>query len=181
MHKTSSRHSLWLSLISYLSLTFPMWQAPEPSTTTAQTHRKLPDVPRPVLRQSKSSENILDDGRAQSMYCDAELSLPAHLIPRPKTRGRKTGANNAKVKKLVVIPSTLSEAHHHQSVSGPEVLSHYNRVSLKRRKERNSYEKAVTASQIKYTAATNQSKVGGNLCVALAEATLVYVCVSGWS
>ena len=100
------------------------------------------------------------------MYCDAELSLPAHLIPRPKTRGRRTDANNAKVRRLVVIPSTLSEAHH-QPVSGPEVLCHYNRVSLKRRKERNSYEKAVTASQIKYTAATNQSKVREDLCVAL--------------
>lgn len=93
------------------------------------------------------------------MYCDAELSLPAHLTSRPKTRGRRTELNNARAKKLIVIPSTVAEGHH-QSISGPEVLSHYNRVSLKRRKERNSYEKAVAASQIKYVAAANQSKVG---------------------
>ena len=154
--------SLWLATFEFVFFSYAIFvvplQAPEPSTTTPQTHRKLPEVPRPVLRQSKSSENILDEGRSQSMYCDVELSLPAHLMSRPKTRGRRNGANNARTKRLIVIPSTVAEGHH-QSISGPEVLSHYNRVSLKRRKERNSYEKAVTASQIKYVAPTNETKV----------------------
>ena len=101
---------------------------------------------------SKSSEDLVDAANKSpvSKTKDLEYSIPAGIISHSTSRKSKKQTssndkhldNEEKVDRPLSKPRPLSQ---NRVSSGPEQLTHYNRVSLKR--SRGSYLKAVTASQ----------------------------------
>ena len=90
------------------------------------THRKLPEIPN-RLSHSISTENLLVSEASH----DVELSLPVSLAQQP------VNGQVRKPRRTLQIESTPNA----------QALTHYNRVSFKR-KSRGSYVKAVTGSQV---------------------------------